>query len=139
MMSPETMQFETLLMQVAQPRFWPVGRDVQGNITVTVPNVKPGRSQVVYITYGKDSEGASMAFFWSICAETTVIRDPMAILRANFNLSYGCYTIREPHLIVQEGLFLGGADGNTIAKIIWHVAKYADAYEEALFGMQQRF
>jgi hypothetical protein len=138
MMPMETMQFEAMLMQVTQPRGWATTKDMQGNLTIVVP-VKPGRNQTVYVTYGKDSEQGTMAFFWSICAEASVVRDPMAVLRANYGLSYGAYTIRETNLIIQDGLFIGGADPNTIAKIIWHVAKNADAYEEAIYGYMQRF
>lgn len=139
MMPMQNAQFEAMLMQVTQPRGWMMQRDMQGNLQITVPNAGRGRPQTVYVTYGVDSEQAQMAFFWSICAEVNVLRDPMVFLRANVQLSYGAYAIRDPHLIIQEGLYLGGADPNTIAKIIWHVAKNADESEQVVYGHMQRF
>lgn len=138
MMQPDTATFENMLMQVTQPRGWQTTRTPQGQIAIVVP-VEAGRTQTVYVTYGRDSEQSTLAFFWSVCAEINVIRDPMAILRANYNLSYGAYVIKDQHLVIQDGLYLGGIDPNTIAKTVWHIAKNADGYEKAIYGYMQRF
>jgi hypothetical protein len=138
MMQPNLMNFENMLVQITQPKGWMISKDPAGNIQIVV-GVKPGRTQVVNVTYGRDAEQASVAFFWSICAETSVIRDPLAILRANYNISYGAYTIKDPHLIIQDGVLVEGADPATVAKVIWHIARNADGYEEAVFGQRQRF
>jgi hypothetical protein len=140
MMPVEYSQFEAMLMQVCQPRGWQVGRDAQGQITVLIA-VEPqaGRTQTVYISYGRDTENAPMGFFWSICAQADTVRDWAGIARANVSLlPYGAYGLKDQFLVIQEGLFLGGADPNTIAKILWHVAKFADAHEKGIYGYQNR-
>jgi hypothetical protein len=138
MMQPNLINFENTLMQITQSKGWQISKDAAGTIVIIVP-VKPGRTQNVNVTYGRDADQSTVAYFWSICAEVNVIRDPLAILRANYNISYGAYAIKDQLLIIQEGVLIDGADLATLTKVVWHVARNADGYEEAVYGQRQRF
>ena len=138
MLQPNLVNFENALLQITQSKGWQISKDTAGTIGIVVP-VKPGRTQSVYVTYGRDADQATVAFFWSICAEANVVRDPLAILRANYSLSYGAYAIKDQILIIQDGMLIEGADMATLVKVVWHIARNADGYEEAVYGQRQRF
>ncbi len=126
------MDFGSFLTQVCGSQRWAMAQG-QGGYRVEVPT-EVGRSQVVNVSQGRDPDGRSLAWIWSVVCETTGIGDPYYLLRLNADLPYGALAVRDNHVVLTETQLMETADTEEVMRAIFYVAKYADDLEKQVYG-----
>ena len=124
-----------LASHAAMMRGWPAQQDPSGEIRIEVPTT-PGRTQLVTISMARDGDGDAAAFIWSRAGDHNAMRDPLALLRQNAQLTYGRVAVRGNDLIVLHAIHDTTAEITHVGKAIYWVAMAADEIERTTYGAQ---
>ena len=121
-----------LTEQAAANAGWTVGEDSDG-LQVEVATTA-GRTHVVYVEPGADSDGDSVAWVWSKAADSDATDDPWGLLALNAELTYGRVALKGDAIVVAHALLDGLADLDEVAKALFATASAADDLERRLYG-----
>ncbi len=110
-------------------------RKTAAGYRVIVP-LPDGRRQTVHVLFnGRDDEGHDIISFLSFCGPA-MSRHAMDFLRLNSKLKYCAFAIRSvegtEHVVVTANQLASTADSDEIRKMLFEVAKRADAVEKKL-------
>jgi hypothetical protein len=113
---------------------WPLVREANGDVKVEIPT-HSGRTQVVTVNMGKDSDGDIAALIWSKAGDTATAQfDPWELLRLNARLSYGRAALRGNDIIILHNLYDEDAQLAEVGKTLYWVAHSADVLEQGAYG-----
>lgn len=122
-----------LVGQVAQQRGW-AWNTGNGELLVEIP-LLTRRTQVVHVLQGADPDGLPMLYLWSAVGPAHLAQaNPHALLNHNTELSYGACALFQGQLVVKDSQLLQAADADALGRMIFHVARAADALEMQFQG-----
>jgi len=101
------------------------------------------RRQKVYVMFnGHDDDGEDIVSFLSICGEATD-RHAMTLLRFNSRIPYGAFAVKtiqgKEYFVATANQLASTADPQEIGKLLFEVARRADAIERQIGGGQDVF
>ncbi|MBU0637770.1 MAG: hypothetical protein KKB50_02815 [Planctomycetes bacterium] len=110
-------------------------KPTKAGFRVTVPLAEQ-RQQKVYVMFnGHDDEGHDIISFLSICGPRTD-KHADALLRLNSRLPYAAFAIKtiegQEFFVVTANQLAATADPEEVRKLLYHVARRADALENQL-------
>lgn len=127
------MNVKQLAIQAAAMRAWPARNEMNGDVRIEIPTIA-GRSQVVTISMGTDGDNDPVAFIWASAGDMRVLRDPIAILRLNAQLTYGKVALRGDAVVIVHALLDSAANLPEVGKTLYWVARSADELERQTYG-----